>query len=169
MTSKTRLFGHAIHPMLVHVPLGLFVIAAVFDAIYMAGRSADLTIASFWNVVAGVIAALIAAFFGMLDLLTIPRATRAFRIGVVHGVGNVTMTGLFAISAGLRWSAPAYRPSVFSLGLEFVGLGIGLVMGWLGAELVERLGVSVDDSAHLDAPSSLREGHQPASVRGRVH
>jgi hypothetical protein len=30
-----------------------------------------------------------------------------------------------------------------------------LVGGWLGGELVERLGVGVDDDANLNAPNSL--------------
>jgi hypothetical protein len=29
------------------------------------------------------------------------------------------------------------------------------VTGWLGGELVDRLGVGVDDGANLNAPSSL--------------
>jgi hypothetical protein len=36
-----------------------------------------------------------------------------------------------------------------------VALALGSVAGWLGGELVDRLGVGVDDGAHLDAPSSL--------------
>jgi hypothetical protein len=32
---------------------------------------------------------------------------------------------------------------------------LGAVAGWLGGELVDRLGVGVDAGAHLDAPSSL--------------
>jgi hypothetical protein len=32
---------------------------------------------------------------------------------------------------------------------------LALVTGWLGGELVERLGVGVDEGAHLQAPSSL--------------
>ena len=163
MTSKTRLLGHAIHPMLVHFPLGLFVMTALFDSIYFTtGKVADLTIASFWNSLAGVIAAVIAALFGVIDLFSLPRATRAFRIGVIHGVGNVVMTVPFGVSAALRWSVPSYRPGAWAFSLELVGIGLGLAMGWLGAELVERLGVSVDDGAHLDAPSSL-------PVRGRTH
>jgi uncharacterized membrane protein len=39
--------------------------------------------------------------------------------------------------------------------LEVVALALGSVAGWLGGELVDRLGVGVDDGAHLDAPSSL--------------
>jgi len=30
-----------------------------------------------------------------------------------------------------------------------------LITGWLGGELVGRLGVGVDEGAHLNAPSSL--------------
>ena len=32
---------------------------------------------------------------------------------------------------------------------------LALVTGWLGGELVDRLGVGVDSGAHVDAPSSL--------------
>ena len=36
-----------------------------------------------------------------------------------------------------------------------LGVAIMTVTGWLGGELVDRLGLGVDDGAHLDAPSSL--------------
>jgi hypothetical protein len=48
---------------------------------------------------------------------------------------------------------------------SIVGLGLALVTGWLGGELVERLGVGVDEGAHLDAPSSLSQ--LPASLNRR--
>jgi len=36
-----------------------------------------------------------------------------------------------------------------------IGVLAALVTGWLGGELVDRLGVGVDPGANLDAPSSL--------------
>ena len=42
-----------------------------------------------------------------------------------------------------------------ALVLSFAGFGLAGVTGWLGGELVDRLGVGVDDGAHLDAPNSL--------------
>jgi hypothetical protein len=33
--------------------------------------------------------------------------------------------------------------------------GLVFVTGWLGGELVDRLGVGIDDDANLNAPSSL--------------
>jgi uncharacterized membrane protein len=40
------------------------------------------------------------------------------------------------------------------LGLLVV-VALALLTGWLGGELVSRLGVGVDDNAELNAPSSL--------------
>ena len=37
----------------------------------------------------------------------------------------------------------------------FLGFFLALVTGWLGGELVDRLGVGVDEGAHVNAPSSL--------------
>jgi uncharacterized membrane protein len=39
--------------------------------------------------------------------------------------------------------------------LALVGAGLALVTGWLGGELVDRLGVGVDEGANVNAPSSL--------------
>jgi hypothetical protein len=39
--------------------------------------------------------------------------------------------------------------------LSAAGAALGGLTGWLGGELVDRLGVGVDDGANLDAPSSL--------------
>ena len=52
-------------------------------------------------------------------------------------------------------------PTTGALVLAFAAVVLALVGGWLGGELVDRLGVGVDSGAHLNAPSSL--SHQPAS------
>jgi uncharacterized membrane protein len=155
IAKKIRLFGHPVHPTLVHLPLGLFVTAVLFDIIRVLGQSSDLTVASFWDICAGVVSGAIAGLFGALDFRSIPRATRAKRIGVAHGVLNVLLTILFAVAAALRSGLPARGLTTPALVLELVALGMALVTGWLGGELVERLGVGVDAAAHLDAPSSL--------------
>ena len=72
--------------------------------------------------------------------------------------------------SGRTWCAPpGERPEMFASILGFIGLALALVGGWLGGELVERLGVGVDEGANLDAPNSLttstHEMHKNA-VRG---
>jgi uncharacterized membrane protein len=157
MQSKVKLFGHPVHQMLVPIPLGLFVAAVLFDVIAIARDSVGLTNVAHWNILAGIIFALVAAVFGALDLYPVPRQTRAFRVGVLHGVGNIVMTLLFVTAALLRWRTEMHRPSGISFAIEVIAIGLAFVTAWLGGELVDRLGVGVDDNAGLDAPSSLHD------------
>jgi uncharacterized membrane protein len=61
---------------------------------------------------------------------------------------------LFAASWFFRRPAPT-APSSGALTLSYIAVLLALGTGWLGGELVDRLGVGVDRGAHLDAPSSL--------------
>jgi uncharacterized membrane protein len=103
---------------------------------------------------AGLIGGLLAAPFGLWDWLAIPSNTRAKTIGLIHALANVTALALFFISWWMRYDAPE-RPATLAFVLALAGAAMALVGGWMGGELVERLGVGVDDGAHLDAPSSL--------------
>ena len=159
-----RFLGHPIHQALIAFPLGLLGGAVVFDIIAIVISSPGLLQASFYMIAAGVISGLVAAPFGLVDWLAIPRGTRARFIGAVHGLGNVIVLVLFAASWMLR-RPDAIGPSGLALGFSAVGLLLALVTGWLGGELVDRLGVGVDEGAHVNAPSSL--SGRPAGV-GRV-
>ena len=154
MESRAKLFGHPIHQMLIVFPLGLLGMAVIFDIIRLAFGATNLALASYYMIAAGVITGLLAAIFGLIDWLAIPARTRAKAIGLWHAVGNVVVVLLFALSWWLRREAPA-TPSTAAIVVAIVGLGLSLVTAWLGGELVDRLGVGVDDGAHLDAPSSL--------------
>jgi hypothetical protein len=68
---------------------------------------------------------------------------------------------LFALSWYLRRDQPA-APPTGAVVAGLLGAGLSVLTAWLGGELVNRLGVGVDDGAHLDAPSSLTG--RPASV-----
>ena len=105
-------------------------------------------------IAAGIIGGLAAAPFGWIDWFAIPRNTRAKSVGLWHGAGNVLVLLLFAASWLLRRDLPE-QPEALAFALSFGGAGIALLTGWLGGELVDRLGVGVDDGAHVDAPSSL--------------
>ena len=161
MEVRTKLLGHPIHQMLVNFPLGLLPTAIIFDIIYLSTRNPRWADVAFWMIAAGIIGALIAAVFGLIDLLSIPTGTRASRIGIVHGIGNVIVVGLFVASWFLRYYAADVPPPLAYV-LSFVGIALALFTAWLGGELVDRLGVGVDEGANLNAPSSL--SHRPASA-----
>jgi uncharacterized membrane protein len=153
--SKVKLFGHPIHPMLIVLPLGLLSAAVVFDVIYVITGDQVFSSVAFWNIAAGVVGGLLAAVFGAWDWFHIPRDTRAKRIGLLHGAGNVVVVVLFSLSWLLRLGQEGYEPSVFAYVLSFGGLALAALTGWLGGELVDRLGVGVDRGANLNAPNSL--------------
>jgi uncharacterized membrane protein len=113
-------------------------------------------------IAAGVSGGLAAAIFGLIDWLAIPSPSRAKTIGLWHGIGNVVVTFLFIVSWFLRRPVPE-RPRQGAIILSLIAVLLALVTGWLGGELVNRLGGGVDDGAHLDSPNSL--SRRPASEK----
>jgi uncharacterized membrane protein len=167
MESRVKLLGHPIHPMLIVFPLGLLATATIFDIAYLITRNTELATFSFWALVAGIVGGLLAAVFGFLDWLAVPAGTRAKRIGMMHGVGNLVVTALFAAGLATRWSSPAYLPTVLPAVLTILGSCLALFTAWLGGELVYRLRVAVDDGANLDADNSIApRQNRGAQVRG---
>lgn len=166
MESKARLFGHAIHPILIVYPLGLLTTAVIFDVIYLVTGNSTWTTVSFWMMAAGIVGGLIAAVFGFIDYLNIPNGTRAKRIGMFHGLANLGVMILFIASWLLRNDQP-FSPTTTAMALSFTGTAVSLLGGWLGGELVERLGVGVASDANLNAPNSLTrdERDEAAHVR----
>lgn len=162
MKARAELFGHPIHQMLIVLPLGVLAMSLVFDIIALVAAWPQLHEAAFYMIAAGIISGLIAAVFGLIDYLAIPSGTRARRVGALHGIGNVVVLILFGASWLLRRDAPA-DPGLLAILLSVAGAALSGVTGWLGGELVDRLGVGVHEGAHLDAPSSLRG---PATDRG---
>jgi uncharacterized membrane protein len=158
MESRAKLLGHPIHQMLIPFPFGLLATAVIFDIIYLLWGNPTMTTVSYWMIFAGIIGAIIAAPFGLIDWLAIPKNTRAKTIGMIHGLGNVVVLLLFIGSCLLRYSEVGpilYLPTTAALVLSFAGFILAGVTGWLGGELVDRLTVGVDEGANLNAPSSL--------------
>jgi uncharacterized membrane protein len=155
MDSRAKALGHAIHPMLIVFPLGLLSTAVIFDILFLVTDRNGFATAAAYAIAGGVIGGLVAAVFGLIDWLAVPTGTRARRVGLWHGLGNVVLVALFAVSWLFRVGEEAWRPNAAALVFGFAGIALGMVAAWLGGELVERLSVGVDEHAHLDAPSSL--------------
>lgn len=168
MDSRAKLFGHPVHPMLVVFPLGLFTTGAVFDIVYLFGGDPTMAIVAFWMITAGIMGGLLAAPFGLIDWLAIPKATRARKIGMYHGGGNLVVMLLFFISWAMRVGEAA-EPGAWAYVLSFAGIGLALVTGWLGGELVDRLGIGVDDDANMNASNSLAEGRAIGGAFRKSH
>jgi uncharacterized membrane protein len=154
MESRIKLLGHPLHPMLIVFPLGLLLTAAAFDVVYLATGTTHWTMVSFRMMWAGALVGVLAALPGAIDWLAIPTGTRAKWIGGVHGFANLGALILYFILIAARSGDPAH-PTTLNLGVTFFAAGLLLLGGWLGGELVDRLGVGVAPGAHLNSPNSL--------------
>jgi uncharacterized membrane protein len=106
-------------------------------------------------IAAGVVGGLVAGVFGAIDWTTIPSGTRAKTVGVIHALTNIVMLGVFGTSWLLRYGDEPAAPGGLPIALGFIGLGLATLGGWLGGELVSRLGIGVYHDANPDARTSL--------------
>ena len=168
MESRAKIFGHAIHQMLIPFPLGLLSTGVIFDVVFLIWGNPVISSAAYYMIAAGIVGGFLAAPFGWIDWFAIPQGTRAKSIGLIHGLGNVVVLLLFIGSWWFRYNSTApsiHAPSTLALVLSFAGFALAGLTAWLGGELVDRLGVGIDDGAHLDAPNSL--SGRPASEHAR--
>jgi uncharacterized membrane protein len=143
-------YGHPFHPILVTVPIGAWVASMGFDlASRISDEPAVFAKGSYWLIALGLLGAVGAAFFGMLDLLVIPRNTKAFRTGVQHLLLNSTVTALYAVNLVIRngrldksGAVPVALVALSAVALLLLGAS-----GWLGGKLSYHYGVRVAEEA----------------------
>jgi uncharacterized membrane protein len=165
MASKASIAGHPIHPMLVGIPIGLFVFALVADlASRVDGTSDAWPIVALYCIGGGIVGALLAAPFGLIDLLSI-EDERAKKVGISHMVINLCVVALFIINFILRLQgAGDTTPFVLTL----IGIGLLLVSGWLGGHMVFVLGVAQAGAA-ARVVGERRRARTPVSHERRHH
>jgi nitrite reductase/ring-hydroxylating ferredoxin subunit/uncharacterized membrane protein len=130
--------------MLVAFPIGLWVTALIFDLIGVAQGNAGLWAAGFYCVIAGCIAAVLAAMPGAVDWFTVvPPRSSAKRRGLVHGSLNSIALLLF-IYIAYRLGSPISRPDGLTVSLMVAGVVLLGISGWLGGTLVYRNQIGVD-------------------------
>src|SRR5438309_6911319 len=136
---------HPLHPLLVHFPIGLFVLSLLLDLASLAFPSvAGLVRGAFYAMFAGVLSALLAAVPGFVDYADIRRDHPVRRVAATHMVLNLLAVVAYGINLGLRSSTLA-EPQIAlpPLVLSLIGIGILSVSGYLGGHLVYNDGIAV--------------------------
>jgi len=140
MESKVKFAGHPVHPMLIVFPLGLLATAVIFDIIYLVSDNSQWTVVAYYMIGAGIIGGLAAAVFGWLDSIAIPGGTRARKIGLWHGIGNVVVLGLFILSWVLRRENPDVPPTgAIVAGLTGVVIALATAVCFALADPIARV------------------------------
>jgi uncharacterized membrane protein len=139
---RARIGKHPIHPMLIPFPIALWIFSLFCDVVYLLGSGGTFWAdAAFYTMAGGIIGALIAAPFGLVDFLSLSN-TNVRRIGKAHMIINITLVVLFAIDLWLR--ATGMPIGGWPIALSVVGIIFLAVSGWLGGEMVYVHGVAVE-------------------------
>lgn len=146
MASTASLGGHPIHPMLIPFPIALWIFSLIADIIYLWRGNPAWEWIAFYTLAGGIIGAILAAVFGIIDYFTI-KDKKVSNIAAWHARINVLALLLFAASFYLRTTSGARFVSgslTIPVVLSIVGVISITVSGWLGGELVYKYGVAVD-------------------------
>ena len=159
MASPASIKKHPVHPMLVGVPIGLWVFALVCDMARAATDNIVWQTVATYCIAAGIVGALVAAVPGLIDYFSIDEAAMK-RIANLHLATNLGAVVIFGIDLWLRFHLPA--GSYLPLGLSVVGvLAIGFG-GWLGGEMVYVKGMAVEAVEKLAKKVEKSSGRRAA-------
>ena len=156
--------GHPLHPVLTDVPLGAWTLAATLDLLGSEDgraehRAADTAVA------VGLVGAVGAAVTGLTDWHHTAGGAR--RVGLMHGLINVSATGLYATSLALRLRGD--RRTGKAVG--GLGFAVALAAAYLGGHLVFRKRIGVDHAPRgewADVVPVLAESELAESQARRV-
>src|SRR5258706_8487441 len=159
MRTPANIAKHPIHPMLVTIPVGLWVFSLICDLIFLSGNTAGpWSTVALYTMVGGIIGALLAAVPGLIDLLSLPSEPR--KTAIYHMVVNLTVVALYVVNVWLRLSAPENLQG--PIWLSVIAIGLLLVSGWLGGKMVFVYGIGVDTPAE---PVSTRSSAERSEWR----
>lgn len=133
--------GHAIHPVVVIAPLGLWGSATVLDVVGGPGAAS----AARRLTLAGLLAVAPAVITGLVEWTS--TGPRDSRVGVVHAAVNTVAAVLFA---GSYWARGSRRP--LGIGLGLAGNAVAGIGGYFGGHLAAARHVGSRHAAFADTP-----------------
>ncbi|MBY4899105.1 DUF2231 domain-containing protein [Cupriavidus sp. AU9028] len=146
MQTPASIRKHPIHPMLITLPIGLWLFSFVCDLVRVFGGTDPA-----WEVVArytmagGIVGALIAAVPGTIDMLSLSGRPR--RIALMHMAINLAVVALYIVNLWLRLR----QPSEMLVWLSLASIALLGASGWLGGKMVYEHAVGVDTRGNSEA------------------
>jgi nitrite reductase/ring-hydroxylating ferredoxin subunit/uncharacterized membrane protein len=165
-------FRHPLHPGLVHYPIGLFLLTALFDLASLLIPGQEWAgLAAVYTLAGGAVLGLLAAVPGLIDWSEIRIDHPGKRTATAHMLLNLTATTLFLISLFMRAVWQQHSPeNILPAVLGWIGMGVILVSGYLGGKLVYDEGIGVGRYRRkTNLPERTRRGNLSESQEGFVY
>jgi uncharacterized membrane protein len=141
MRTPANIAKHPIHPMLVAIPIGLWIFSLVCDLVHRFGSAnPNWEVVAWYTLTGGILGALIAAVPGFIDMLSLPWPTK--RIALIHMSINLTVVALYVVNAYIRKRSGGAADA--AIWLSVISVALLAVSGWLGGKMVYLHGVAVD-------------------------
>jgi uncharacterized membrane protein len=140
-----RLFGHPLHPALVHFPMALLAVVPLWDVAALLTGQAALWWGAFGCLVAGLVTGLLAAIPGFVDYVKLPDEGSVARTALWHAAWVLGALALAATSAFVRGGPDPLEGARrwMAVGASGAALGPLLAGGFQGGKLVFIHGVGV--------------------------
>lgn len=138
--------GHPLHPAVVHVPLALWIVAAVCDVlIYRDIAVSVLTRLSLYCVAGGLLGALVAVPTGIAEWVPIKKEKPAWKLALYHMLLNVAAVALFVVNFVWRLRELEVGDGISKAVLvtSVVGAVVLVASGYIGSLMAYDHGVSV--------------------------
>src|ERR1051325_6604317 len=124
---KGKWLKHPLHPLFTHLPVALWPAALIFDLLsHLKTVGNTMVQLSFFSMVLGLAAALLAVATGLADWSAVKKSNPAWRLGLYHMMLNLVVFLLFLINVGLR--AGSFRSATEVSGIPLVLSAIGTVV-----------------------------------------
>ena len=144
------MFGHPLHPALVHFPIALLLSASIADAAWLAGLTADVHLDAVM-MAGGLAAGLLAMGAGLVDFARLEESVAPHALRHMATVGTAWLG--YAIALYLRKDVlllDATNLGTASLAVSLASAFLLVLGGWLGGRLVYTFGAGVSkDRARL--------------------
>lgn len=138
--------GHPLHPALVHIPVGAWIMAGAVDVAMWTGLAGDWArLLALWCVGAGLAGAVLAVPPGVADWSLIKKEKPAWKMTLYHLGLSLLAAIVWAVNFGLRFESRDELPLVSGPVLLTSFIGVVLLLGgaYVGKLIVFTQGIGV--------------------------
>ena len=143
ISSRVAIFGHPLHPVLIHFPVAALIALVATDLAYVATGDEFWARAGLWLAGVGACGGWISGLAGVIDLGSVRRIRRLITAWC-HGIFAVMLLSLASWNWLLRIGDPVGNLVPLGLTVSLLSAPLIAITGFLGGQLVYEYAIGVD-------------------------